>query len=143
MNTTSTSKMLIGWTLVFVSVLLIGGLYYPQSLLMAFAGTGTAYLVVRVAVMLLLIGLLVTNPPRSHLFRTMLGVWAVALSVLAAQLLLTYQLHLLDAIVFIEVAIIFGVEALEMSKAGKPVTRKIPVRKISVRRRITVATAAS
>lgn len=141
----NTSKMLISWTLVLVGVLLIGGLYFENSLLMAFAGSGAAYTALRVVIIALLIGLLITNPPRTHLFRTMLGVWAIALATVAGQLLLTYQLHLLDAILFIEVAIIFGIEALEMgvSKSGKPVTRKIPVRKISVRRRITVATASS
>lgn len=142
MNITSTSKVLIGWTLVFIAALLLTGLYYPQSLLMAFAGSGTAYIIIRAVIMVLLIGLLVTHPPRSLLFRTMLGVWAVALSVLVGQLLLSYQIHILDAVVFIEVAIIFAIEALEMSKVGKPVARKIPVRKISVRRRITVATAS-
>ena len=141
----NTSKTLIGLTLVFVTTLLVGGLMYPESLLMAFAGVGVTFTVLRIVMIALLVGLLLTNPPRSHMFRTMLGVWAVALAVTAGQLLMNYQIHMLDAILFIEVAIIFGAEALEMNpaKANKPVTRKIPVRKISVRRRITVATASS
>lgn len=141
----NTSKTLIGLTLVFVTTLLVGGLMYPESLLMAFAGVGVTFTVLRIVMIALLVGLLLTNPPRPHMFRTMLGVWAVALAVTAGQLLMNYQIHMLDAILFIEVAIIFGAEALEMNpaKANKPVTRKIPVRKISVRRRITVATASS
>ena len=141
----NTSKTLIGLTLVFVTTLLVSGLMYPESLLMAFAGVGVTFTVLRAVMIALLVGLLLTNPPRSHTFRTMLGVWAVALAVTAGQLLMNYQIHMLDAILFIEVAIIFGAEALEMNpaKANKPVTRKIPVRKISVRRRITVATASS
>lgn len=136
MNTTSTSRLLIGLTLVLVGVLLIGGLYYPGTLLMGFAGTTAAYALIRGAIILLLLGLLVTQPPRSRLFRVMLGTWAVALAVLAGQLLLTYQIFLLDAIMFIEIAIIFGVEALEPSAA--PVSQKIKVRKS-----IAVATVSS
>ena len=141
----NTSKMLIGWTLVLVGALMLGGLFLQDSLFMAFAGTGLAYTLLRGMIAALLIGLLLTEPPRTHLFRTMLAVWSVALAVTTGQLLLTYQIHLLDAVLFLEVAIIFAVEALEAStnKAGKPVARKIPVRKISVSRRITVATASS
>ena len=141
----NTSKTLIGLTLVFVVTLLISGLMYPDSLLMAFAGVGVTFTVLRAVMIALLVGILLTNPPRSHLFRTMIGVWAVALAVTAGQLLMNYQIHMLDAVLFIEVAIILGAEALELNpaKVNKPVTRKIPVRKISVRRRITVATASS
>lgn len=140
MNTRNISKLMIGLTLVLVGILLIGGIYYPGSLMMAFAGTSTAYLVLRIVIMALLIGLLVTNPPRSRLFRTMLAVWAVALAVLAGQLLLSYQIFLLDAIVYIEVAIIFGTEALEAKTAAE--TKKIPVRAIPARERIKVITAS-
>lgn len=140
MNTRNTSKLLIGLTLVLVSILFIGGVFYPRSFLMAFAGTSSAYMVLRVVIMGLLIGLLVTNPPRSRLFRTMLATWAIALAVLAGQLLLSYQLFLLDAVLFIEIAIIFGTEALEHSSAAT--TKKIPVRAIPARERIKVVTAA-
>lgn len=136
MNTISTSKLLIGLTLVLVSILLIGGLYYPGTLLMGFAGTTAAYAFIRGAIILLLLGLLVTQPPRSRLFRAMLGTWSVALAVLAGQLLLTYQIYLLDAVMFVEIAIIFAVEALETST--EPVTKKVPVRKS-----IAVVTASS
>ena len=141
----TTSKTLIGGTLVFVLILMAGVALYPSSILTAFAGSSAGYMMLRIVVAILLVGLLFTTPPRTKLFRAMLGVWAFALAVTAGQLLLNYQLYLLDAVLFLEVAIIFGIEALETSpiKAGKPVARKIPVRKISVRRRITVATASS
>lgn len=146
---TNTSKLLIGLTLGLVVVLIIGGLWFPASLMMAFAGSTVVYTALRIVMVVLLVALLFTKPPRSKLFRTMLATWSFALAVLATQLLMTYQLHLLDAIVFLEVAIIFGVEALEMNVSSvaaaskKRVAKKIPVRKIPARRRITVATASS
>ena len=147
MQSTHTSKVLIGLTLAFVAALLVGGVYFPNSFAMAFAGTSSAFMVVRIAIAILLSALLFTKPPRSVYFRAMLGVWAVSLSILASQLLMNYQLNLLDAVMFIEVAIIFGVEALESSlatstKKAKHNVKRIPVRKIPARQRINVMTAS-
>lgn len=127
-----TGRILIGSTLLFVLVLILGGIYYPGSLAMNFADTSLVYTYLRVVIAILLVVLLVFPPPRSHAIRTVIGAWSIILGVLSFQLLFSYQMYLLDAIVFIEVAIIFAVEALE-TRRTIPVSKKhSPAKKIPV-----------
>lgn len=115
------NRLLIGATLGLVVAMLLSAVLGPDAVLSQLMDTSTAYQTIRGGIALLLIGLLVTYAPRSNVFRLMLGVWALALATTALQLLFTYQMNILDAIVFAELAIIFGIEALE--------TRSIPVKK--------------
>lgn len=126
-------KSLIGLLLILVIALLIGGIYYPGSFMMSLAGTDTLYSLIRGAIVVLLIGLLVTNPPRSYVLRAIIGVWSVLLAATSVQLLYSYRVNILDAIVFIEIAIIFAIEALETRRRTIPVSKKhSPARKIHV-----------
>lgn len=125
-------KLLIGITLLGVLGLAAGSVYSPDTLLMSLADTGPLYAVLRGIIAVLLVALLVTDPPRSHALRLAIGIWGVVLAGLSLQLLFAYQLHLLDAIVFMEVAIIFGIEALE-TRRSIPVNQKhSPAKKIPV-----------
>lgn len=117
-------KLLIGATLLLVTSLLIGGIYFADTLLMSLAGTDTASLMLRIGVGTLLLALLLTNPPRSLALRTALGAWAVLLAFVSVQMLLGYRLYILDAIVFIQVAILFAIEALEVGPTNIPVRHK-------------------
>lgn len=124
-------KTLIVATLLLVMLLFIGGIYYPNTLEMSFANTTASYTVLRAVIIFLLISILVTNPPRSRALRAVIGVWSLLLASVAVQIFHGYEIHLLDAIVFMQVAIILAIEALE--KTEIPVTkkpslpRKIPV----------------
>lgn len=117
-------KFLITTTLVFVSALFIGGVYYPESFAMILADTTMSFAILRAILCILLIILLVTNPPRSLAIRTAVGTSALFLVVVTLQLLLNFQMHLLDAVVFMQVAIIFGIEALETRNTPIPVREK-------------------
>lgn len=117
-------RFLIAATFVLVSALLVGGLYYPDSYAMILADTTMTFTILRSVVCVLLIGLLVTNPPRSIVLRNIIGASSVFLLILTSYLLLNFQMHLLDAIVFVEVAIIFGIEALESSRTIIPIREK-------------------
>lgn len=122
------NRLLIGTTLLLIMAMSLGTMLYPDTFLSQLVETSTAYLAIRVGIAVLLIGLLMTYAPRSAVFRLTLGVWALALAATALQLLFTYQMNFLDAVVFVELAIIFAIEALE--------TRSIPIKKphIPVRR---------
>lgn len=125
-------KSLIGATLLFIATLMAGTVLYPDSFLASFAATDSATMVVRSVIAGLLITLLVTNPPRSLALRTTIGAGSAVLTVLTTQLLFSYQLAPLDALLFIEVAIISGIEALE-TRTRIPVRQKdSPARKIPV-----------
>ena len=117
----SSGKTLIISTLLFVLVLLTGGIYFPHTFLMSLADTSLTYQVLRGAIVILLVSILVTKPPRSLKVRAMIGGWSFLLAMQAVEALFSYQLRLLDGLLFLEVAIILAIEALE--------TRQIPVTK--------------
>lgn len=84
-----------------------------DSLLTVLWSSAVEYQVVRVVLIALLFGLLFTTPPRSMRFRVALGVVSVVLLFGSAAMLLGYQMKILDAVIFLEIAIICGIEALE------------------------------
>lgn len=122
-------NLIVGTTALLVLMLLIGGIFYPNSLEMQLASTSLVYTIIRVAIIALLLIVLFTNPPRSEALRSVLGAWALLLAALSSSILVSYQIEFFDAIVFMQVAIILGIEALEFTPdpvAAK--TRRIPVR---------------
>lgn len=130
----SSGKTLVISTLLFVSLLFAGSIYFPNTFLMSLADTTPTYLFLRGAIIVLLISILVTKPPRSLKLRGMIGAWSFLLGLQAIEALFSYELRLLDGLVFMEVAIILGIEALE--------TRQIPVtKKHTPPRRIPVVSA--
>lgn len=67
----------------------------------------------RLLVAVLLLFLLFTDPPRSLGVRRILGGAAFVMFAVALQSLFTYQIGIIDCILYLEVAIIVGLEALE------------------------------
>lgn len=106
-------RLLILITTFLVSAMLFSGLYQPDAPLMWLASTTSNYAYMRVALIAVLLTLLVTEPPRSGYFRIFLGAFSAALAISTITLSYWYAIGILDAIVFIEVAIIFMIEALE------------------------------
>lgn len=130
-------KWLIGSTLLVVLALFAGGIYIPDTLIMSMADTTPLYAFLRGIAAILLIALLITSPPRSATLRTTIAVSSAVLAFLTIVLTFNYQIHLLDAVVFLETALIFAIEALEVEPA-----RTIPVRtRRSVPKKIKVVTA--
>lgn len=105
--------VVIAGTFLITASLLIGGLYYPNSPLMWLASTTTSFAVIRGAILVLLGVLLIVRPPRPVYVRAIIGAAATALLVSAVWFTATYMIQPIDTVVFIEVAIIFGIEALE------------------------------
>lgn len=106
-------KSLILGTILLTSALLIGGVYFPNYPLMWLAGTSMSFEVVRAVLIVLLGILLFSNPPRALMFRYLIGGMAVSLIVVIGILTATYKINVIDIIVFSEIAVIFGIEALE------------------------------
>ena len=67
----------------------------------------------RLLVAVLLLFLLFTEPPRSLKVRTVLGIAAFMTFAIALQSFFTYQIGFIDCVLYLEVAIIVGLEALE------------------------------
>lgn len=127
------TKRLAAATLMFVITLLFAGVFYPDTFLMSLADTSPFFTILRAVIIILLIGLLVTNPPRSQAVRVGLAAWGLMVATLAIEMLLSYRAYLLDVIVLLEVAIICGLEALESRRIFIPVReQRSPARKVRV-----------
>lgn len=134
-------NLIVGATALLVLLLLIGGVFFPNTLEMRLADTSSAYALIRVTILALLITILVTNPPRSRALRAVLGAWAVLLAALASSVVVSYSVELFDAIVFLQVAVILGIEALEITPAPAAKPRRIPVRHAPSPRKIKITMA--
>lgn len=106
-------RVVIVGTFLITASLLVGGLYYPDSPLMWLASTSTGFAVLRAIALVWLAVLLVTHPPRPAYLRMLLGAGAVGLLGASLWLTKTYVMQPIDTVVFIELAIISGIEALE------------------------------
>ena len=127
----TSGKIFVILTLLFVLLMFTGGIYFPNTIEMSLADTSFAYTILRAGIIALLISILVTKPPRSLALRGMIGSWSFLLFVQAVEALLSYELRLLDGIVFIKVAIILAIEALETTQI--PVSKKYsPPKRIPV-----------
>lgn len=105
-------------TAILVAALLVGGIYFPDAPLMWFASTGAVYSVLRGITLAALVLLLVTNPPRSRNFRMILSGLAIFIGTFAVSAIETYSVGLIDAAVFSQVAILLGIEALEIGEVS-------------------------
>ena len=99
-------------TLIVLATLAISmnGLENGISLLITSSVTANVF---RAGIVVLLLALLLTHPPRSLSFRAILFASSVGLLTVPLALLLSYSLSLLDALIFLMVGIICAVEALE------------------------------
>lgn len=109
-----TNKLLIGPTLLIVVGLMVGSAYFAGDPFMWFASTEPMYQYIRLALVLILVSLLITDPPRSLWFRSLLAVCALTIVALTLYGVQIYEINLVDAVVFIEVALIFAIETLEL-----------------------------
>lgn len=78
-----------------------------------FIGQGAAIDAIRAIALTLLVSLMFIKVPRPMLLRVVLGISSVALVVGSIYLMGSYQLELLDGLLFITIASVLGFEALE------------------------------
>lgn len=107
-------KTLIVGTILLTTALLVSGTYFPNSPVMWLAGTSIGFEIIRAGLIVILAVLLFSHPPRALYLRYIIGAVAAALGVATVTLVLNYTINLFDMIIFIETAIIFGIEALEI-----------------------------
>ena len=122
------NRFLIGATTGVVAAIIVASIFFEASPLLWFVDTSPVYMFLRFVMVLLLVGLLVTNPPRSVLLRSSMGVFAAILMAVVIDGVMAYKVNLLDVVMFTEVAIILGIEALEKPKVSPKVPRSIPVK---------------
>lgn len=117
-------KAVYSGTILICLVLVVGSGWFPDNAAMWLASTSVLMNIARAAVVMLMIGLLVTNPPRRLAFRALLGVAALGFLTAAMSRIYSGSIQLVDALIFLEVAISFGLAALE----GQPLARPVGAR---------------
>lgn len=120
-------RIIIAGTIAFLAAITVGTTFVHDPLLQAFIASDLLSQTVRLVLIGLLTVLFFTAPPRSIEFRTALGFASGLLSIGVAIMMSQYSIALLDALLFVEVAIIFALEALE-----SPITAKTSNKKIAI-----------
>ncbi len=115
------SKLVLILSLIGVGILLVFGITDPNSAVMWLASTSTNFAILRGFLIIVLLGLLVTHPPRNVYFRSFVGVLCLVL--VSWGLAATYenQMKFLDTLSLLEVSISAALIALE-----REVDEKLP-----------------
>jgi hypothetical protein len=116
-------KTVYSGTILICLVLILGSGWFPDNAAMWLASTSVTMNIARGVIVALMLGLLVTDPPRRQAFRALLGVTALGFLVAAYTRLYSGSINIVDAVLFLEAAISFGLAALE----GQPITRPAKV----------------
>ena len=118
------SKVVLALALLGISLLFVLGLINPQHPIMWMAETSPAFTVIRAVLIVVLIALLVTHPPRNVYLRTVVGM--ICLGIASWALTATYrnELHLLDSLSLLEVCILSGIAVLEVDRDELLITGK-------------------
>lgn len=106
-------------------LLLLGGLFFKDNIIMWMAATSELYSVIRGGLIAVLLSLLLTTPPRSLSFRIFFGILAITTAALTLSLTYTNNMNFLDSLLFMSASILFSLAALE--PYSKKTTRQIKV----------------
>lgn len=97
--------------------LLWSGLTQPDGFVMSFASAGIEHTILRSVILVSLVAILFSRPPRSRQFRALLGSVSALVLLVACASMADYQIGVLDAILYFEVSVILAIEAIEPHRA--------------------------
>lgn len=110
------NKAIFSCSLVCVLFLIVGTYAFPNNPIMWLAGTTLPYVIFRVIIAIALIAVLVTNPPRKLYMRWLMGLIAIALASTGVAIGASDSVQILDMVLFLELGVAFGIEALEFNE---------------------------
>jgi hypothetical protein len=113
-------KTLTALLIVMTGFLVIGSWLFPDSSMLWLADTSAGMNAIRILLIALLSGLLFTNPPRKIHFRYVLGGSAALLGLLTLGQTYNNTMQVLDALVYIQAAVLFALAALEQDPLAIP-----------------------
>lgn len=96
------------------SILIAGSLWLPEHAGMWLASTSFVMNLARVVLIALMFGLLMTDPPRRRDFRLLLGMTAAVFAAWALGRVWSGSVQVMDALLFLQAAVAFGIAALEV-----------------------------
>lgn len=103
-------------SLLSVIFLLLGTYVFPTDIIMWFASTSWIFTVLRLLMAVVLILVLCTTPPRELYMRLAMGAAALISLGAGVGIAMSDSLHVLDIILFIQLGIVLGLEALEFNE---------------------------
>lgn len=107
------SKVVLFFSIVSLSILLFFGLVDPNSPVMWMASTTEIFTYIRMALIVILVGLIVTHPPRNIHFRAFVGVVSVSVTSWALNATYNNEMAFLDTLALLQFSISAGLIALE------------------------------
>jgi hypothetical protein len=113
-------KLLQAGSIAIALFLIIGSVLFPDKTVMWLASTGLAMDVARAVLIAIMLGLLLSKPPRDPRFRALLGSVALVFGGWSVTHIFGGDSNILDAAFFLEAAVVFGVAALEVKPATRP-----------------------
>jgi hypothetical protein len=119
-------KTILFLSFIGIAFLCIGGALFPNSPAMWLASTSVNFAWLRLGMMLVLIALLITNPPRNIILRVIVGVFATALATWSLYATYTNQMKLLDSLSLLEVSVSTGLAVLEREMVIFSIREKMP-----------------
>lgn len=107
------SKIVLFFSIVSLSILLFFGLVDPNNPVMWMASTTETYTYIRVALIAILIGLVLTNPPRNIHFRAFVGIVSISVTSWALNATYNNEMAFLDTLALLQFSISAGLVVLE------------------------------
>lgn len=100
-------------SLLLITILTLGSFYFPNSAAMWLASSAPAMIVARLIIGVLIVGLLASRPPRSLVFRAVLGAAAVSLAGWGLVNAWNGSITVIDSLLFLHAGISFALAAIE------------------------------
>jgi len=100
-------------TILICLTLIAGSIWFPENAAMWLASTSVIMNMARVVVIGLMLGLIFTDPPRQRAFRLLLSGAALGFLIIALQRTFGGSTQLVDALLFLEAGVAFGLAAAE------------------------------
>jgi hypothetical protein len=113
-------KVLTVGTIAALIVMIITALTGNDTGFSLFMNTNIEHTIARVVLIIALFAVASTIRPRSHLFRTALGIVSVLIITFTVAQTLNYSLGLLDSVVYFLGGLLLSIEALEEDETTEP-----------------------
>lgn len=108
------AKYIILTLIALVASALVVSMSGIDPMLSAFLAGGVLTNALRIGILVLLVTLLLTSPPRSFRLRMLSGAACGVMIIMSFVQLTAFNTYIIDAIIYLELAIIFAIEALEL-----------------------------
>lgn len=112
------SKVVLMMSFLALNILLVFGLFSPNSTIMWLASTSINFAILRMTLMIVLVALLVTKPPRNVLLRVFIGFLSVGLASWSLASTYNNQMKFMDTLVILQTCISAGLIILERDYKG-------------------------